>query len=154
MLRVIILIALLAAALGYAFWRGGGPERAIASLWLFLIVADPVLHHAVPLRYHMVDTGHLFIDLTGSLVALIIALAAYRFWPLIVAVLQFLPMLAHLARAVDIEMHPSAYLVMQVASYWLLAPILVLGTWSHYRRVQEFGTDPDWQHRFGIPLRK
>lgn len=153
MLRVIILIVLLTAALGYAFWRGGAPERAIAALWLILVIADPMLHHVVPVRYHMVDTGHLLIDLTGSIGAFIIALAAYRFWPLIVAVLQFLPILAHVSRAVDIEMHPSAYLVMQVASYWLLAPILVLGTWSHHRRVRESGSDPDWHHRFGLPLR-
>lgn len=146
MLRVIILLALLGAALGYALWRGGAPERAMAILWLCLLVADPILHFLAPLQYHVVDAGHLIIDLTGFAVATAIALTAYRFWPLLVAVLQFLPLLAHVSRAVDIGMHPGSYMIMQVASYWPLAPLLVAGTWAHHRRLLHHGHDPSWQH--------
>ena len=153
MLRVIILLALLGAALGYALWRGGAPERAMAALWLCLLVADPILHFVAPLQYHVVDAGHLIIDLTGYLVATGIAITAYRFWPLLVAVLQFLPLLGHLSRAVDLTVHPSAYMIMQVASYWPLAPLLVAGTWAHHRRLQKTGTDPDWQHNLVADMR-
>lgn len=146
MLRVALLIALLAVALGYAFWRGGAPERAMAALWLCLAIADPLLHLMAPLEYRVVDIGHLIIDLTGFSVATCIALTAYRFWPLLVAVLHFLPLLAHLSRSVDLDMHPAAYLIMQVGSYWLLAPLLVAGTWAHHRRLRLHGSDPSWQH--------
>jgi hypothetical protein len=122
----------------------------MAMLWLCLLVADPVLHFVAPLQYHVVDAGHLIIDITGCLAATGIALTAYRFWPLLVAVLQFLPLLAHLSRAVDIAMHPGSYMIMQVASYWPLAPLLVAGTWAHHRRLLHHGHDPSWQH---VPAR-
>lgn len=144
MVRVVILLLLLAAALGYAFWRGGGPERVMAALWLILLVADPLIHRIAPLDYHFVDVGHLAIDIIGSAGAFLIALYAYRFWPLIVAPLQFLPLLAHMSRAIELDMHPSAYLIMQVASYWPLTPILIIGTWRHYRRANRLGSEPDW----------
>jgi hypothetical protein len=144
MVRVTILLLLLFAALGYAFWRGGAPERAMALVWLALLVIDPILHLVVPLDYLSVDRGHLLIDVSGSIGSFLIALFAYRHWPLLVAPLQFLPLLAHISRAVHFDMHPSAYLIMQVASYWLLTPILILGTWRHHRRTRLYGFEPDW----------
>lgn len=144
MVRVAVLLMLLIAALGYAFWRGGAPERVMAALWLVLLAADPILHVVEPLDYQFVDRGHLAIDIVGSAGAFIIALYAYRFWPLIVAPLQFLPILAHFSRAIDFTMHPTAYLIMQVASYWPLTPILIIGTWRHYQRAKRDGSEPDW----------
>lgn len=144
MVRVTIMFVLLGAALGYAFWRGGGPERAIAGLWLAMTSIDPALHYVAPLDYQVVDLGHLAIDVTGSVGSFLIALYAYRYWPMIVAPLQFLPLLAHMSRAVELDMHPVAYLIMQVASYWPLAPILIAGTWRHHRRVKSLGGEPDW----------
>lgn len=154
MLRVAILLMLLFAALGYAFWRGGGPERAIASLWLVLLLVDPLLHYAIPLHYQIVDKGHLAIDITGCVGSFLVGLYAYRHWPLIVAPLQFLPLLAHISRAIELDMHPSAYLIMQVAPYWILTPLLIAGTWRHHNRVRKQGSEPDWVDGAPWPFRR
>ncbi len=54
----------------------------------------------------------------------VLALCAHRFWPMIAAVLHFLPLLAHTSRMLDMTLHPAAYLTMQVAASWLVPPLL------------------------------
>src|SRR3546814_8163739 len=86
-----------------------------------------------------VDLGYLVIDLIGSAATIALALLAHRFWPMIVAVLHVLPLLAHISRALDVSMNPIAYLTMQVASSWLLPPLLILATWRHQQRLRRSG---------------
>src|SRR3546814_11732549 len=84
------------------------------------------------------------IDLAGAAATMAVALTAYRFWPMIAAVLQCLPLLAHTTRAIDIGLHPVAYLTTQVAAYWLLPPLLVAATWQHQRRLALHGRVRSW----------
>src|SRR3546814_20697998 len=84
------------------------------------------------------------IDLAAAAATMAVALTAYRFWPMIAAVLQCLPLLAHTTRAIDISLHPVAYLTMQVAASWLLPPLLVAATWQHQRRLALHGSDRSW----------
>lgn len=116
---------------------------AIASL---MVVLDAILHQVVPPEFTSLDTGHLVIDLFGAVTTITLALKAHRFWPMGIAVLHILPLLAHSSRALDLAMHPVAYLVMQVAPSWLVAPILIGATWQHRRRLRAFGSDPSWHH--------
>ncbi len=60
------------------------------------------------------------------------------------AVLHIFPLPAHLAKALDVPMHPIAYLTMQVAVSWLLPPLLIFGTFRHQRRLAANGSDPSW----------
>ena len=99
----------------------------------------------IPAHFATVDTGHLAIDLFAATSTISLAIVAHRFWPMSAAVLQILPLLAHFSRALDLSMHPIAYLTMQVASSWLLPPLLALGTWRHRLRLQRNGSDPSWQ---------
>lgn len=146
-MRVAIFVLLLIGALGYAAWRGGAPERAMAGISITLVLLDLILHHFVPPEYAALDAGHLAIDIFGATATLLLALAAHRFWPIIVTVLHMLPLLGHLSRAVDLSMHPAAYMIMQVASSWLVPPLLVVATWRHQRRLHTNGSDPSW-HNF------
>jgi len=95
--------------------------------------------------YQSLDIGYLAIDLFGAAATIALAFAAYRFWPMLMAVSHTLPLLGHFSRAVDISMHPIAYLTMQVAASWLLPPLLILATWGHQRRLKHSGSDPSWQ---------
>lgn len=154
MIRIAIFVALLLVALVYAFRKGGGPERAMATILLAMAAADQLWHLFVPARFLTVDTGHLAIDLAGAAATLVLALVAYRFWPMVAATLQMLPLLAHFGRAVDISVDPAAYLTMQVAASWLLPPLLILATWRHQRRMRKNGSDRSWYvswHRSNPP---
>ncbi|MBL0916143.1 MAG: hypothetical protein IBJ13_11725 [Sphingopyxis sp.] len=145
-MRVAIFLLLLAMALGYAAWKGGGPERSMAALLVTMAVADQALHLFIPAKYGMVDIGHFAIDLFAAAATILLALAAHRFWPMMAAVLQTLPLLGHFSRAIDISMHPAAYMTMQVAASWLLPPLLVLATWRHQQRLKRNGSDRSWRN--------
>lgn len=144
MLRITIFVTLLLLALAYTLRKGGGPERAVAAILILMALADQALHLFVPVEFLAVDTGHLMIDLAAAAATMAVALTAYRFWPMIAAVLQCLPLLAHTTRAIDIGLHPVAYLTMQVAASWLLPPLLVAATWQHQRRLALHGSDRSW----------
>lgn len=148
MLRIAFFVTILLVALAYAMRKGGGPERAMAAVLLAMLVTDQALHLFVPAQYLSVDTGHLLIDLAAAGATLTIALTAHRFWPMIAAALQFLPLLAHSTRAIEVDLHSAAYLTMQVAGSWLLPPLLVVATWRHQRRLIRNGSDPSWMPLF------
>src|SRR3546814_20714076 len=114
-MRVVTFFLLLSVALGYAAWRGGGPERVMAGIATGMVISDPLLHHFTPLGYASLDVGHLVIDGFGAASTLTLALVAYRFWPMIAAALHILPMMAHASRATDLAMPPAAYTILPVA---------------------------------------
>ena len=143
-MRNALFIAFLLVALGYALRRGGGPERAMAGIAAALVMSDQLLHLLVPPEFEGLDTGHLAIDLAGAGATFLLAMSAHRFWPMIAAVFHIFPLLAHLAKGLEVPMHPIAYLTMQVAVSWLVPPLLILGTWRHRRRLAANGSDPSW----------
>lgn len=145
MLRIACFLTLLFLATFYALRKGGGPERAMALILLTMLVVDQILHLVIPARFTELDAGHLAIDLMAAAATLALALVAHRFWPLAAAALQILPLLAHSSRALDISVHPIAYLTMQVFASWLLPPLLLLGTWRHRRRMETYGSDRSWR---------
>lgn len=149
-MRIAIFIAVLLVALGYAAWRGGAPERVMVGIAILMVLLDRLLVSTGQVEYHAVDWGYLAIDLIGSTATIALALLAHRFWPMIVAVLHVLPLLAHISRGLDVSMNPVAYLTMQVASSWLLPPLLILATWRHQQRLRRNGSDPSW-HVFWRP---
>lgn len=135
----------LLVALGYAVWRGGGPERAMAAIALTMVGGDALLHRFVAVEFVALDSGHLALDLFGASSTIMLALYAHRFWPMCAAVLHFLPLLAHTSRVLDVTVHPAAYLTMQVAASWALPPLLILATWRHRWRLKNSGSDRSWQ---------
>ena len=144
-MRVAAFILILLVAIGYALRRGGGPERAMAVIAAFMLLSDQVLHLLSPPEYANLDHGHLAIDVFGAISTVTLALIAYRFWPMIAAALHILPLLAHLSRYLDIHLHPSAYMIMQVALSWLVPPLLMVATWRHQQRVRRNGNDRSWR---------
>lgn len=144
MVRIAIFVTILLAALVYALRKGGGPERAMALILIAMATADQVLHLFIPPRFTSVDAGHLAIDLAAAAASVTLALAAHRFWPMLAAVLQLLPLMAHVGKAAAMSVHPAAYLTMQVSASWLLPPLLVFATWRHQKRLRTNGSDPSW----------
>ncbi len=143
-MRIAIFIALLLVALGYAAWKGGAPERVMVGIALTMVTLDRLLLSQGEVEYHTIDREYLVLDLIGATATIALALFAHRFWPMVMAVLHILPLLAHLSRALNVTMDPIAYLTMQVASSWLLPPILILATWRHQQRLRRNDSDLSW----------
>ncbi len=144
MVRIAIFLTILLAALAYALRKGGAPERTMALILIAMAAADQLLHLFIPPRFTSIDAGHLAIDLVAAAASVILALVAHRFWPMLAAVLQILPLMAHVGKAADITVHPVAYLTMQVSASWLLPPLLVIATWRHQTRMCANGSDRSW----------
>lgn len=144
-MRIALFLAFLAVAVGYAAWKGGGPERVMAAIASTMVGADQLLHVFIPPSFTSLDTGHLAIDLFGASSTITLALFAHRFWPMCVAVLHLAPLFAHTSRLIDVALHPAAYLAMQVATSWPVPAILILATWRHQRRLARGAREPSWQ---------
>lgn len=144
-MRIAIFAAFLLIALAYAAWRGGGPERTMVGIAVTIVIWDRVMVAFGTFVYHSLDIGYLALDLFGAISTFLLAMIAYRFWPIAAAVLHALPLLAHMSRALDVSMNPVVYLTMQVASSWCLPPLLIAATWMHRRRLRRDGSDPSWR---------
>src|SRR5690606_33409118 len=104
-------MALLAITLAASLRWGAGPERLCAAVIVGMQGADAVLH-AVADRgavYHSVDAGHLAIDASAALAFLLIAVNANRIYPLWIAALQLISVLAHFARQASETIAGLAY---------------------------------------------
>lgn len=144
MVRIAVFVTILVATLFYALKKGGGPERAMALILIAMLLADQLLHIFVPPRFSGVDMGHLLIDLVAAAATFALAMTAHRFWPMPAAVLQVLPLMAHIVKALDLSVYPVVYLTMQVAASWLVPPLLAFATWRHQKRLRTIGTDRSW----------
>lgn len=111
---------------------------------VIIVIFDRLLVGFDIVSYQSLDLGYLALDIFGAAATLALALVAYRFWPIPVAILHATPLLAHLSRVVDLSISPIVYLTMQVASSWLVPPLLILATWHHQRRLKQYGSDPSW----------
>lgn len=136
-------------ALALAAWRwGGGPERALAGIFVWFGAAD-LANHAMFGAWsdlYTINTGHVVIDLAALVVAVGVAALANRFYPLWFAACQLVAVIAHLAREMAEGINPLAYVVMYVGPSYCQIIILALGIWWHRRRVLREGTYRAWRN--------
>lgn len=116
---------LLTLTCGYAIGRGQRDERIAA---LVAIVASIVTAFVLPPkgeRYARVESGELLVDLVVLLIFTAIALRSDRFWPLWIAGLQLTTSMAHLMKAVHLDLMPQAYAAAE--KFWSYPIILIIG---------------------------
>lgn len=146
----------LALAVGgclYAIRCGGGPERIIGSTILATVVADPILHLALNVRFVSVDPTHLIIDVARFGAFALVALRANRFWPIWLAGLQMLALGAHLTREMELSIHPVVYAVMKAMWSYGMVVLLVFATRHHQRLIANGATRKSWS-TFSPPATK
>ena len=131
-----------------AFWKGGGPERAVAAaFWLAMIVPHRIFHLTTgwTVVVDTIDIPHAALDLFFLFVVCAIAIQANRMYPLWFAALQLVAVMAHLARAATPDIAPIAYAVMYLGPSYLQTIVLGVGVWRHIRRKGRHGPYPDWR---------
>ena len=125
---------LLTLSCGYAFYRGGRYERAVAVICIVGTVATITVNSPLNRLYTNVEAGALLVDAAVLLAFVAVALQSDRFWPLWVAGLQLTASFAHFLKAVEPALIPQAYgAAVRFWSYPILL-ILAVGTWRAHRR--------------------
>lgn len=129
-------MSLLAAAVLFAFIKGGGAERCVAVILAGIATTD-FFYRAIfpePIMLGDANLGHILIDLVAFLGILTVALRANRLWTLLAASTQLLSLMSHLVRLLSLEMWEWSYAIMAQAPSYLLIILLGIGTLSHARR--------------------
>ena len=138
MLSVQAYYAILLAVCAYAFWQGRSDERVVAGICIAATLASNVVVAPLGSRYSGVEGGIMFVDLAAFAGFTWVALRSERFWPLWVAGLQLTTLIAHILKAVQLDLMPQAYAA--AARFWVypIFMIIVIGTWrSHRRRLEQ-----------------
>jgi hypothetical protein len=126
--------SLLVLICAFALWRGRRDERLVALACIAASVASLLVLSTWAVRYSHVEFGLLFVDLATLGVFTAVALNSHRFWPLWVAGLQLTTSMAHVLKALDLDLLPYAYGA--AARFWSypILIILFIGAWRAHRR--------------------
>ncbi len=145
-MRLLVFLVLLSLVLAFALWKGGAPERFVATFlgtaavatWLVVSSGDEV--------FQSMEIGIAVVDLCLFAGMLIIALHADRYWTLWITAFQLIQVLAHLPEILVPQLLPEVYgLIISVWSYPMLL-LLFAGTYRHQQRVTRFGSDKSWSN--------
>ena len=135
---------LLVLSCGYAWWKGGGPERIAAAVYFVAVVFTHLARDAAQVWWTSVEAGVFAVDVGVLLALLALALTAERFWLLWLTAFHLLGTTGHLVKMADPSLIRWGYaFIIAVWSYPMLA-LIALGTWTHQRRVERFGRDRSW----------
>ncbi|HEY0043539.1 MAG TPA: hypothetical protein VGB62_03210 [Allosphingosinicella sp.] len=146
MLPVPVFFAMLALCCGYAWFKGGAPERAGAAIFALAALLSTAMVSGRPARFGSVELGVFAVDVAMLLALLVLALRAERFWPLWVTALQVIGTAGHTVKLADPRVFPLAYaIVLALWSYPMLI-LLAFGTWNHQRRLTRSGADKSWSN--------
>jgi hypothetical protein len=135
---------LLALCCGYAWWKGGGPERTAATVYFAGVVLTHVARTTSGIWWNSVEAGVFAGDVAVFCGLLGVALTAERFWPLWLTALLLLGTTGHVVKMADPSLIRWGYaFIIAVWSYPILG-LIVFGTWNHRRRLARFGADKSW----------
>lgn len=132
-MRVVLYFACLVFVVVYAWRRGGRPEQAGALVLLLGSLLTMAAGSPAILRFASIEFGILVVDLMVLAAFLALALSSDRYWPLWTAALQLIGVLAHLAKAADLEMPRFGYAFLQAVWSYPMMLTIVIGTQSFQR---------------------
>jgi hypothetical protein len=131
---------------GYAWWKGGGPERAVAAILIVGVVLTHYAGTAWSQRWTNVETGVLAVDLAVLVGFAGVALCAERFWTLWLTALHLIGTTGHLVKMADPTLIRWGYaFILAIWSYPMLL-LIAVGTWNHSKRLARFGADRSWSN--------
>lgn len=124
----------IAALVVCAFHRGGRPEQIGSLIIATASVSDRLWHLLVqePVTA-TVDHWHFGLDLSMFIAAYALALSVNRIWPMPFASTCLLAVLSHLARMIQLEMHPLVYAIIAQVPFWLSITTVLIGVITYGR---------------------
>ena len=138
-LRIYLQMALLLALVLLALWRGAGPERWSALVFVGLLIVDR-LYHQISGRgalYGAMDIGHFCMDLVATVAFVAIALRANRIYPLWLAGLQVTAVISHIIRAISPAIAGGAYSILMILPSYFQIVVFGVGIVLHLRRIKK-----------------
>src|SRR3954451_20095038 len=118
----------------YAFACGRQDERAAAITCIAATVGSVLLNSRFADRFSHVEYGVMSVDLLALVAFTAIALRTERFWPLWVAGLQLTTILAHVMKAVELNLMPQAYAAAARPGFSPFFLIIIAGPWRSPQR--------------------
>jgi len=142
--------ALLLASCGYAWGRGGPPERIAAGILFVGVVLTHFAYSGWSSRWSTVENGVFAVDLLVLISFLALALVAERFWILWMTALHLIGTMGHLVKLADPTLIPWGYRFAIAATSYPMCLLIAFGTWKHRQRLARFGADRSWSS-FSVP---
>lgn len=132
---------------GYVFARGGQPERAaMFAQWIAVLLSAVSIFVLKAAGFSSVPVLLMIVDVLLCLALSIIAVAANRYWPIVLAGFQVATLLAHLAKATFAPMPPTGYAILIQFWAWPMLAVTGVGAANHRRRVRRSGLETDWKN--------
>ncbi len=140
-------LAILAVAIILGFWRGAGPERACAAIYLWMWLGDRLYHLSSDgiVVLGGADLGHIVIDALTASGLVGVALYANRNYPLWLASMQLVSLLSHFLRIISPSIDPTAYALLAASPMYLAVVIFAAGVSRHLRRLKRHGPYRSWR---------
>lgn len=135
-----------------AFVWGGGPERGIAVAWIVIFKGlDTALSISSlgSFRGDALSTIYAASDLLALACFVLVAVHANRLYPLPIASLQVLAVLAHVARELSDQISAISYAVLAFFPGYFQLGLLAGGVVLHVRRTRLNGPYRDWREGNG-----
>lgn len=138
MIRLLVQACLLTVVL-IAAWRAGGkPEKYVATIYFSMLVLGTVEAflggQETQDDYEDLHQFRFILDLSALGGVLYAALRYDRWWTLWVGSVQFIAVMAHLLRLLDMPIPALAYTVMERWPVWIAIILTGLGTYLHSKR--------------------
>lgn len=146
MVNTLVYFALLFGCCLYTVLRGGPPERIGAAILTVGSILTFVTLSSTAQIYRSLEVGVFLVDVATLLAFLALALRANRLWPLCITALQLVGTAGHAVKLVDPQVLPFAYAIALRFWGWPMMLMLVLGTWSHQKRLARYGADRSWSN--------
>lgn len=131
-----------------ALWRGAGPERQSALVFIGMFAFDRFYHLLFGRGEFFLgaDLGHILIDSIALVAFVLIALRANRVYPIWLASFQLLTIVSHVVRAISPAIEHGAYAILVHAPSYLEVAVFGLGTLLHIKRQAKYGPYRSWQN--------
>ena len=147
-MRVWLTVATFVILFGLSRRFGKGPEQQVAAILLvnFLLLLLYLMFHGW-VKFDQMDRGLALLDFVSLGGFLWVALRANRIWPLSIAALQVVVMIAHLSVFVEFGAKSVYWGMMAIAQYLQLV-VLAGGIIMHHRRERRVGPYRSWRPSF------
>ena len=142
-MRIIVFLAFFAFSVGYAFWKGGKPERLAALLLLAALILS--LSLGAVENFANLQVWYAIVDGVLTLALLALAMAANRLWLIPLTACQLATVLGHLTKILAPDLVPLGYAFLMGFWAWPVTALLAFGTWCHRQRMKAGYSDRPWK---------